>query len=99
MKAPASRSCGRSLPCSRSAHKVRSRKRETMSEHTPLKIDPNDHARLLSEALPYIRRHAGATFVVKYGGHAMGEEALARSFAADVVMLKHLGINPIVVHG
>jgi len=71
-----------------------------MSDELPkIQIAPNDHARLLSEALPYIRRHAGATFVVKYGGHAMGEEALARSFASDVVMLKHLGINPIVVHG
>ena len=53
----------------------------------------------LIEALPYMRRHAGATFVIKYGGHAMGEEHLARDFAKDVVLLKQVGINPVVVHG
>jgi acetylglutamate kinase len=56
-------------------------------------------AQTLSEALPYMRLHAGHTFVVKYGGHAMGEEHLAQSFAGDVVLLKRIGINPIVVHG
>jgi len=56
-------------------------------------------AKTLSEALPYMRLHAGHTFVVKYGGHAMGEEHLAQSFACDVVLLKRIGINPIVVHG
>ena len=55
--------------------------------------------RLLSEALPYMRRYAGATFVIKYGGHAMGDSALADLFARDVVLLKQVGINPIVVHG
>lgn len=55
--------------------------------------------RLLSEALPYMRRYAGATFVIKYGGHAMGDPALADLFARDVVLLKQVGINPIVVHG
>ena len=53
----------------------------------------------LSEALPYMRQFAGETFVVKYGGHAMGDAALSRKFAADIVMLKQVGINPIVVHG
>jgi len=53
----------------------------------------------LIEALPYMRRHHGATFVIKYGGHAMGEEHLARDFARDVVLLKQVGINPVVVHG
>ena len=53
----------------------------------------------LTEALPYLQRYAGQTFVVKYGGHAMGDPALARSFANDVVLLKAVGINPIVVHG
>ena len=53
----------------------------------------------LIEALPYMRRHHDATFVIKYGGHAMGEEHLARDFARDVVLLKQVGINPIVVHG
>ena len=56
-------------------------------------------AETLVEALPYLQRYAGQTFVVKYGGHAMGDAALARSFAADIVLLKQVGINPIVVHG
>ncbi len=56
-------------------------------------------AETLVEALPYLQRYAGATFVVKYGGHAMGDPAGARSFAADIVLLKQVGINPIVVHG
>jgi acetylglutamate kinase len=56
-------------------------------------------AETLSEALPYMRRHAGSTFVIKYGGHAMGDEAAAKQFASDVVLLKQVGINPIVVHG
>lgn len=53
----------------------------------------------LSEALPYMRRFAGETFVIKYGGHAMGDAALAEDFAEDIVLLKQVGINPIVVHG
>ena len=53
----------------------------------------------LAEALPYMRMHAGQTFVVKYGGHAMGEEHLAMSFARDIVLLKQVGMNPVVVHG
>jgi acetylglutamate kinase len=56
-------------------------------------------ARTLSEALPYMRRYAGRTFVIKYGGHAMGEEGLAELFARDIVLLKQVGINPVVVHG
>lgn len=56
-------------------------------------------AATLSEALPYMREFAGETFVIKYGGHAMGDAALARQFAEDVVLLKQVGINPIVVHG
>jgi len=56
-------------------------------------------ARTLSEALPFMRRYAGATFVIKYGGHAMGETALFRLFARDVVLLRQVGINPVVVHG
>src|SRR3954468_10293155 len=58
-----------------------------------------DKARTLSEALPYMRRSAGEPFVIKYGGHAMGEEHLAREFARDIVLLKQVGIDPIVVHG
>lgn len=56
-------------------------------------------AKTLSEALPYMRRHAGQTFVIKYGGHAMGDPELAALFARDVVLLKQVGITPIVVHG
>jgi acetylglutamate kinase len=53
----------------------------------------------LIEALPYMRRYQGAVMVIKYGGHAMGDEAVARDFARDVVLLKQVGINPVVVHG
>jgi acetylglutamate kinase len=56
-------------------------------------------ARILSEALPFMKRYAGRTVVVKYGGHAMGEESLFHLFARDVVLLKQVGMNPVVVHG
>ncbi len=56
-------------------------------------------ARTLAEALPYMRRFTGQTFVIKYGGHAMGDTALADQFARDVVLMKQVGINPVVVHG
>lgn len=56
-------------------------------------------ARIVSEALPYLTRFTGCTFVVKYGGHAMGDDALAETFARDIVLMKQVGINPIVVHG
>ena len=56
-------------------------------------------AEVLIEALPYFQRYAGRTFVVKYGGHAMGDAHAARDFAEDIVLLKAVGINPVVVHG
>ena len=56
-------------------------------------------AETLIEALPYFQRYAGRTFVVKYGGHAMGDPAAARDFAEDIVLLQAVGINPVVVHG
>jgi acetylglutamate kinase len=56
-------------------------------------------AETLIEALPYFQRYAGRTFVVKYGGHAMGDPEAARDFAEDIVLLKAVGINPVVVHG
>lgn len=56
-------------------------------------------AEILSQALPFMKRHAGGTFVVKYGGHAMESEELAHLFARDVVLLSQVGMNPIVVHG
>ncbi len=65
----------------------------------PVSDDMARIAQTLIEALPYMRRYSGATFVVKYGGHAMGEEELARNFARDVVLLKQVGIHPVVVHG
>src|ERR1700732_1306475 len=56
-------------------------------------------AHVLAQALPFLRRYAGATIVVKYGGHAMGDESLAEQFAADIALLQQGGINPVVVHG
>ena len=69
-----------------------------MTDHSP---DPAmlAKAETLTEALPYLQRYAGMTFVVKYGGHAMGDPELQRDFAEDVVLLKAVGINPVVVHG
>jgi len=60
---------------------------------------PQEQAHILSEALPYMQRYDEATVVVKYGGHAMGDEATARSFARDIVLLEQTAINPVVVHG
>lgn len=58
-----------------------------------------EKAKILAEALPYMRQFSGETFVVKYGGHAMGDPELSQKFARDIVLLKQVGINPIVVHG
>ncbi|MHB8908761.1 MAG: acetylglutamate kinase [Syntrophales bacterium] len=58
-----------------------------------------ERADILLEALPYIRRFTGKTVVIKYGGHAMVDEELKNNFARDVVMMKYIGINPVVVHG
>jgi acetylglutamate kinase len=58
-----------------------------------------EQASILAHALPFLRRYAGATIVVKYGGHAMGEEHLASSFGSDIALLKQVGVNPVVVHG
>ncbi len=70
-----------------------SRKREAGPAHDA------DTARTLTEALPYMHRFARQTFVIKYGGAAMGDDALRSAFASDVVLLKQVGINPVVVHG
>jgi len=56
-------------------------------------------AAVLASALPFLRRYAGDTVVVKYGGHAMGDPALARSFGEDIALLKQVGVNPVIVHG
>lgn len=62
-------------------------------------ITANDKALILAEALPYIRQFSGCTIVVKYGGNAMVDEELKQNFAKDIVLLKLVGMNPIVVHG
>src|SRR5438045_6777045 len=62
-------------------------------------VSPHDIARVLSEALPDMQRYDEEIVVVKYGGHAMGEEDLARSFARDIVLMEQTAINPVVVHG
>jgi len=61
--------------------------------------NPIDKANVLVEALPYIRRFYDKTVVVKYGGSTMEEERMKRSFALDIVLLKYIGLNPVVVHG
>ncbi|MDO4433431.1 MAG: acetylglutamate kinase [Alysiella sp.] len=62
-------------------------------------IPPHEKASILAEALPYIRRFAGCTLVIKYGGNAMTEPHLKEGFAKDIVLLKLVGINPVIVHG
>jgi len=62
-------------------------------------VTPFEQARILAEALPYMQRYDEETVVVKYGGHAMGAEHLAREFARDIVLLEQTAINPVVVHG
>ena len=58
-----------------------------------------EEADILVQALPFLRRYAGVTVVVKYGGHAMGDEGLAAKFGRDIALLKQVGVNPVVVHG
>jgi acetylglutamate kinase len=62
-------------------------------------VSPEIQARILSEALPFMQRYDEEIVVVKYGGHAMGQEHLAREFAKDIVLLEQTAINPVVVHG
>ncbi|MFP5466703.1 MAG: acetylglutamate kinase [Gammaproteobacteria bacterium] len=62
-------------------------------------VQPRERAELLAQALPYIRRYHGRTMVIKYGGNAMTDPGLQQDFAEDVVLLKLVGINPVVVHG
>jgi len=64
-----------------------------------MKNEQIDRAKVLIEALPYIRRFNNATIVVKYGGHAMVDETLKNNFALDIILMKYVGLNPIVVHG
>ncbi|HMX09650.1 MAG TPA: acetylglutamate kinase [Burkholderiaceae bacterium] len=70
--------------------------------HAPIDLShivPRDKAEILSQALPYIRKFHGKTLVIKYGGNAMTDPALQQDFAEDIVLLKLVGMNPIVVHG
>ena len=62
-------------------------------------ISPLDQARILSEALPHMQQYDEETIVIKYGGHAMGAEDIAKAFARDIVLLEQTAINPVVVHG
>src|SRR5436305_8043734 len=62
-------------------------------------VEPALKAAVLAQALPYLRQYSGKTVLVKYGGHAMGEAGAEDTFARDIVLLKQVGINPIVVHG
>ncbi|GBQ72021.1 acetylglutamate kinase [Ameyamaea chiangmaiensis NBRC 103196] len=69
----------------------------TSTRQTP--SEAQEQAALLAKALPYLRRYAGDTIVVKYGGHAMGDDMLSGAFGHDIALLKLVGVNPIVVHG
>jgi acetylglutamate kinase len=62
-------------------------------------VSPHEIAHILSEALPYMQRYDEATVVIKYGGHAMGDDGVARAFARDIVLLEQAGVYPVVVHG
>jgi acetylglutamate kinase len=68
-------------------------------EGPAMNVSPLDKARILSEALPHMQRYDEETVVIKYGGHAMGQEQTARDFARDIVLLEQTAINPVVVHG
>ena len=62
-------------------------------------ISHSDRAMVLIEALPYIQRFNRSTFIIKYGGHAMVDEELKQDFALDIILMKYVGLNPVVVHG
>ena len=62
-------------------------------------VSPAIKARVLAESLPYIRRFSGSIIVIKYGGNAMTESALKEGFARDIVLLKLIGLHPVIVHG
>ena len=70
-----------------------------MKKQTAMDRDWFATARTLSEALPYFQRYDGATVVIKFGGHAMGDETAMDAFARDIVLMKQVNIRPIVVHG
>lgn len=69
------------------------------AQRTRTGVSSQERAAILAEALPFMQRYSERTVVVKYGGHAMGDEAVAHDFARDIVLLKQSGVNPVVVHG
>ena len=81
------------------AAKRKTTRSSTVSAPPALRKEWLRKAEILSEALPYMRAYSGKTFIIKFGGHAMGDAELAKRFARDVVLFKQVGINPIVVHG
>ncbi|VAW12442.1 Acetylglutamate kinase [hydrothermal vent metagenome] len=70
-----------------------------MSTDESQNVPSAEKANIIAEALPYMQRYAGETVVIKFGGHAMVDPGLAELFAQDIVLLKHAGMNPVVVHG
>ncbi|MBK5932534.1 N-acetylglutamate kinase [Rhodovulum imhoffii] len=70
-----------------------------MKKQTAMNRDWIATARTLSEALPYLQRYTGAIVVIKFGGHAMGDDSEMESFARDIVLMRQVGVNPVVVHG
>ncbi|NIZ08256.1 acetylglutamate kinase [Pseudooceanicola sp. HF7] len=70
-----------------------------MKKQTAMNQDWIATARTLSEALPYLQRYEGAIVVVKFGGHAMGDKDAMQSFARDIVLMRQVGVNPVIVHG
>ncbi len=88
------------LKTQNSKPETRNSKLETRNSNSDLLMQEYiNKAAVLIEALPYMRRFQGQTIVIKYGGHAMKDEALKQGFAQDVVLLKYLGLHPVVVHG
>ena len=70
-----------------------------IDENNSFKADWLEQAKLLSQALPFMKRYSDKTVVIKYGGHAMGDPEMAKLFARDIVLLRQVGLNPIIVHG
>lgn len=70
-----------------------------IDKNNPFKADWLEQAKLLSQALPFMKRYSDKTVVIKYGGHAMGDPEMAKLFARDIVLLRQVGLNPIIVHG
>ncbi len=70
-----------------------------INDHAHVSMGPLEKSRILMEALPYIKRYHGRTVVVKYGGAALEESALRESFADDIVLMRYVGLNPVIVHG